>query len=244
MRWLLALALICGVASAQNYPNPGPGMQGFFGGGSPPTLEIGVGAAAADTDGNVTTASRTTQASGSACFVMVNHASGNTANAPTDNMGNTYIALGTNPQSTSSYRLDVFYDATCAGGAGHTVSCTLTAAAEVSCIWREVKGVTAVDTAAVNATTDDSSSPFTVTSGTLAQANSIVLLFFGSNSGDNPATITEATFTQDADSRILNGALYWTGGLLWKTVASTTGVAASVTQTGGSNGSLKIGAVN
>lgn len=36
--WLLALALVAGAAFAQNYPDPGPGMQGFFttgGGGSP-----------------------------------------------------------------------------------------------------------------------------------------------------------------------------------------------------------------
>lgn len=92
-------------------------------------LSAGVHTSAASGSVNsITTPSVTTQASGSAFYVMIEYHSGLTVTGVTDNKGNTYTKIGSTWTETSANG-ERWYCANGVGGTGHTFTLTATGTA-------------------------------------------------------------------------------------------------------------------
>lgn len=180
---------------------------------------------------SLTTGSITTQASGSTFVALTNDLASPGATPVSDNKGNSYGAAFAS-QLDSVTTLRAYKKENGAGGSGHTATFTFAASADPTCIFGELTSVAAssYDSGSLSQGTD-TSTPFTNTSGALAQADSIVLSFIGTQ-GNASGGYTESTgFTiaqQETDS-----SLFWTAALGYKVVSSTSAVTPSWTISGG-----------
>lgn len=154
-----------------------------------------------------------------------------------DTFGNTWVQAGT-AQSGIGITSRLYYVANGAGGSSHVVTFTASGTAQVT--FMEITGaeVASYDLGALAAATD-AASPFTVTSGTLAQAAELAVAVLVGDSGSNPATIAESTGFTVVDQD-LNGAATWSNGVYSKIVAATTALTPSFTQSGSGSVMLKI----
>ncbi|MBT2300375.1 hypothetical protein J7E70_07845 [Variovorax paradoxus] len=177
-----------------------------------------------------TTTSSFTSTAGSTIWVGVSDASGQGSLTISDNKGNTYTQIGTTRTSASGAQIRRYYCANIAGGSGHTVTATWGSNSDATVHVMELAGVaTASLDSAASAQADDNNPPWTVTSGTLAQADSIAVAMTGTAfSGTWSESSGFTVQTQEGD----NG-LYWTGCAASRVVAATTAITPSFTISGG-----------
>lgn len=182
-----------------------------------------------------------TATTGSTFVVTVNAYSGGVAlSGVTDNMGNTYVEKGTGI-TLGSGLYQTFICENGAGGSGHQVTATFGGNNSPSVLFFELLGLTTTpyDTGAFAQGTD-TVSPFTVTSNTLAQADSIAIALIGSDTGSNPATFAENSGFTIID-QASNGSQYWCSAAAYLVVSATTALTPSWTfTTGTGNAGLKI----
>jgi hypothetical protein len=185
----------------------------------------------ANTSGaNTTTTTSFTSTAGSTIWVGVSDASGQGSLTISDNKGNTYTQIGTTRTSGSGAQIRRFYCANIAGGAGHTVTATWGSNSDATVHVLELAGVaTASLDSAASAQADDNNPPWTVTSGTLAQADSIAVAMTGTAFAGTWSESSGFTVqTQEGDNN-----LYWTGCAASRVVAATTALTPSFTISGG-----------
>lgn len=180
-----------------------------------------------------TTCASFTSTTGDTIFVTVSDASGQSGVTITDNKSNTYTQVGTTQVSAlGGSQLRRFACQNANGGAGHTVTATWAANSDaVVCVF-DLTGVLAASLDK-SAQADDSSSPWTVTSATLTQADEIAI---SAVSGSWSGTFSESSgFTIDQQEG--NNSLYWTSAAGSKVVSATTALTPSWSITGGGSGS-------
>jgi hypothetical protein len=185
----------------------------------------------ANTSGaNTTTTTSFTSTAGGTIWVGVSDASGQGSLTISDNKGNTYTQIGTTRTSGSGAQIRRYYCANIAGGAGHTVTATWGSNSDATVHVLELAGVaTASLDSAASAQTDDNNPPWTVTSGTLAQADSIAIAMTGTAFNGTWSESSGFTVqTQEGDNN-----LYWTGCAASRVVAATTALTPSFTISGG-----------
>lgn len=178
-----------------------------------------------------TTGAVTTQVSGSTFIIYVGTATGNTIGTPTDSKSNTYTPLGSEQAVGALNICRVFVKENGTGGSGHTASSG--AGAFTSIIFLEITGAaTASYDSGSLAQADDTTSPYQVTSGTLAQAAELLIAAICSDSIVGGSTFSESTgFTiQEQDAAGDVGANM---ALATKVVASTSAVTPSFTNLSG-----------
>lgn len=184
-----------------------------------------------------TTPTGYTTTTGSALFLFVTRQSSATIASVTDSESNTYSQIGTTlgavDQCTDVYAC---YNAT--GGADHTLTVTWSASpAGASIFFVEVTGVTATPLD-VNVNGVDALSPFTATSGTLAQADEVLLSFCASDSTNNPTTYASSNFTILASET--NGSSNWTAAIGKLVVSATTSITPSWTSSGAATANVHV----
>jgi hypothetical protein len=185
----------------------------------------------ANTSGaNTTTTTSFSSTAGSTIWVGVSDASGQGSLTISDNKGNTYTQIGTTRTSGSGAQIRRFYCTNIAGGAGHTVTATWGSNSDATVHVLELAGTdTASLDSAASAQADDNNPPWTVTSGTLAQADSIAVAMTGTAFAGTWSESSGFTVqTQEGDNN-----LYWTGCAATRVVAATTALTPSFTISGG-----------
>lgn len=177
-----------------------------------------------------TTTTSFTSTAGNTIWVGVSDASGQGSLAISDNKGNTYTQIATTRTSASGAQIRRYYCANIAGGSGHTVTATWGSNSDATVHVLELAGVaTASLDSAASAQTDDNNPPWTVTSGTLAQADSIAIAMTGTAFNGTWSESSGFTVqTQEGDNN-----LYWTGCAASRAVAATTALTPSFTISGG-----------
>lgn len=167
----------------------------------------------------------------------------NTSITVEDNKGNTFTENGSSQEATPNInRIRHFRCENANGGASHTVTVKWTSGSgDPSIFFLALSGcaTSSYDSGSLaNAT--DGSSPFTVTSGTLAQADSIVIGGICSGETSHTSYSNSSGFTREQEET--NDGSFWPGAIFSKVVSATTGVALSVTNSGAANTALKIAA--
>lgn len=190
-----------------------------------------VGARGTSASNTVTTTAGNTAASGSSFALLVSwDESVSVSGTITDNKSNNYTAVGT-PQGdwTSAWGVSQwFYCENGAGGTSHTVTVNFTGTAFPTAHLIEVtsaNGAPIFDTAA-DAQVQDAASPYTVTSGTLTDATSVVLSGCGANRGADGA-YSSSNFTVLSQEPAVSS--FWTSGAGKLVVSATTAVTPSWT---------------
>lgn len=190
-----------------------------------------VGARGTSSGNTVTTTAGTTATSGSSFALLVSWDESQTISGTiTDSKSNTYTAIGT-PQSdwTSAWGVSQwFYCNNGAGGTSHSVTVNFSGNAFPTAHLIEVtsaNGAPVYDSAAA-AQTQDAASPWTVTSGTLTNATSVVLSGCGANRGADGA-YSSSNFTVLSQEPAVSS--FWTSGAAKLVVSATTAVTPSWT---------------
>jgi len=188
-----------------------------------------VGTGATSTS-SVTTAGGTTT-TGSTFVISASFDPGANISSVTDSKGNTYTQVVT-PQTTSSgSKLAMYYCANGTGGASHTATVNYSATAYSVVYLVEVTGAASASFD-VTAKTVDTSSPFTVSTGTLAQADEVVITAVANDDGSS-VNYTSSNTTIIGENN--DTANYWTGAISKQVVASTSSFTPSFTLSAGTN---------
>lgn len=173
--------------------------------------------------------------SGVGDVLEVSIADNNSAAVVSDNKSNTWTQIGTD-LAAGVVTGQKWYAVVASGksGSGHTITVTFTGVGNSTPIWRRISGAAAspLDSSA-SAQGTDSTSPFTVTSGTLAQANNYVSadIFCDGAAGGYTAGGGFTKFQEQT-----NDALYWTQAAGDLTTSATTAVTPSWTVSGSIGG--------
>ena len=172
----------------------------------------------------------TTQVSGSRIIMAVESGS---VSSVTDSKGNSYSRQKS--QSGSGFTLDTWLSAEgTAGGASHTVTINFSSSGNRLCHVQEICNAGAVD---VNPSGTDSSSPWTLASGTLAEAYELLITHVGNDGTSNPTTFSESFgFTKYGE--VTNGATYYPNSLWGYIAPDTSSVTPSFTAGSGTNAAL------
>lgn len=190
-----------------------------------------VGARGTSSGSSVTTTAGTTSGSGSSFALLVSwDGTVSISGTITDSKGNTYTAVGT-PQAdwTSTWGVSQwFYCQGGTGGTSHSVTVNFTGTAFPTAHLIEVtsaNGAPVYDSAAF-AQTQDAANPWTVTSGTLTNATSVLLSGCGANRGADGA-YSSSNFTVLSQEPAVSS--FWTSGAAKLVVSSTSAVTPSWT---------------
>lgn len=188
----------------------------------------------------VTGASGTTSASfasftataGATQLVFVSDTDGNTVSCSDSIAGSyTLVADVTTGGGSSNPRIWIFAKTNHPGGASCTITLTFNNSADPGMSRQEWTAST-IDTGSL-ATSNTGSSPWTLTSNTLASSNS-TMIFMAAGDAGGTVTYNEGTgFTKRTEQS--NGNLYWTHGAFSLAVSATTAVGTSLTIDGGSS---------
>lgn len=172
------------------------------------------------------TTSGVTTTTGSTFALFCSWGSAGTA-VPSDSKSNTYTqiaALSKGVKHTSWYKTNG------TGGSGHTGTVTFNASEYPVLYFVEMAGAAASSYDGTSLATDQSADLNSITSGTLAQADSAVLTWYASGSG-GARTYAASGYTVSSET---DGDNYWTSAVGRKTVSATTPVNATWTLDGGS----------
>lgn len=167
-------------------------------------------------------------------FVLVT-SDPNTDLTISDSKSNTWAQAGSDT-AIGGVTGQIWYTTTNTGGASHTFTVTantgtMASAFHVIEITGQTTGSGVYDSAAT-ATASDAASPFTVTSGTLTQANNLAIGFIWSNGA--PTTWTAGgSFTKRSEET--DDSTYWTNAVATLVTSATTAVTPSWTTSGGAN---------
>lgn len=192
-----------------------------------------VGSRGTSSGSTVSTTAGTSTASGSHFVLAISWDATQTISSVSDSKSNTYSAIGS-AQSDGNGGLSQFY--VCyngTGGASHSATVNFSGTAFPVAHLIEVTGASASPQDQANQTLD-SSSPFTITTGTLAQAAELILTVCAcnQNSGAGSYSSSNATIL----SQETNTASFWTSAVGYIITASTSAVTPSwtfSTSTGG-----------
>jgi hypothetical protein len=206
------------------------------------TIALGVHASAATTTPAlvIVTPTRTSSASGSTYSVGVGWftaAGAGVAPTVTDSKGNTYTQVGSTLQSggTPNFRFAIFESVNGTGGTLHTCTATFLANQDVISIWwNEITGgLTSGIRDQAPGGNDDTASPYTsLTTGTTAQANELLIAYGGTLSASGTETITWGnSFTSTGDDRT-NANAEVTGSAATRVVSATGAYQSSFTSAG------------
>jgi hypothetical protein len=212
----------------------------FSSAGTGPALGVHVSAAASSpATSTLTTASVTTQASGSSFWICAAVPTLMTVSAASDNKGNTYTQNGSTivgfDSASDLYR---FRSVNGTGGSGHTFSISITSVPSFFSIWAvEIKNSTGgLDQQNAQVT---SVSPFDSPSVTTTSANEVILGCAIDNStgaGDNFTAATTYTLLD----QVTNGSLFATGASIGKAVSTTGTFKTEVTSVQGTTMAVSI----
>lgn len=189
---------------------------------------------------STTTASGTTAASGSTFVAVYSWGGGSAPTSVTDNKGNTYTQRGAMMDNYGGgMRSMAFVKEDGAGGSGHTVTVAVSAGATDSTLRLiEITGALAASLDLYPDGTHDTATPYVASSGTLGQADELVLSCCATDTSANPTVYACTDFT--LISTEVNSALYWGNGIAKKVVSATTSVTASWTSSGATAGYVHI----
>lgn len=199
------------------------------------------GSASSQATGAVATA-----ASGSTIDVLIAWNSAQTFTSIADNKGNSanYVQIGTERTTAGGARVRRYRCENAAGGAGHTVTATVSALTNILVLMVEIIGVLTSGAADQIDGRTDATTPFTLAAGlTTTQADEVLVAALLGNSGSNPATHAETGLggsTVQAGAEETNGSTFWTGCMATAIKASTGTFNPSFTETGGTEGDVSL----
>lgn len=156
--------------------------------------------------------------------------------AVTDNKGNTYSLIATRSLGGMNCWWYASYNIT--GGAGHYATVTTSGNAWPSMHFAVFTGVQASPLDANVTSSDTGGQPWTASTGTLAQADEVVVSFVGFDGTGGNQTFTEGSGFTIASQKG-DGNNYWPSAVGYKVVNSTTAVGASWTTDGPGAGSAQ-----
>jgi hypothetical protein len=177
-----------------------------------------------------TTTAGTTTASGSTFVAAVSWGVAASSPVVTDSKGNTYTAIGTPQADSWGGYAQLFACENGTGGSSHTATFTTTGDSFPTIHLIEITGA---ETASLDqiAQTQDSSSPFSVTSPTLSQADEVVISICANQDGGG-ASYASSNFTVLSQEIDTNN--FWTSAVGKLVVSATTAVTPSWTRSTGS----------
>lgn len=184
--------------------------------------------------GTAVSAAVTTQVSGSTFVAFFQ--SDTTHTGVTDSKGNTYTPIGT-LITNSSINSRLYYCQNGTGGASHT--CTGTGqTGDHSILFVELLGVLTTGVLDQVASILDTSTPFTVTSGTTTQSDEISI---SAMSGNSTTTATHAESTGYTISQeVTTGGPNWTCGIAYKVLSATGTQTPSWTEASGTTAGVHV----
>lgn len=173
------------------------------------------------------TTSGVTTTTGSTFLIICSCGAGATM-TPSDSKGNTYTLVDN--QGASGTQISCWYKTNGAGGAGHTAAVNLSAAEYPVLHFIELSGADATSLDATSVNSAAASGPYSLTSGTLAQADSLVVAWASSDSpGAQNYAASGYTVNRETD-----GDNYWTSANGYKQAGSTSAQSSTWTGIGGS----------
>lgn len=195
---------------------------------------LGVSAKGNGSGASATTNAVTTQASGSTFVVDVVFDAGTTVSSITDSKSNTYSQQGTTQTNSSLIMKSARYICVNGtGGSSHTWTVTCSGAGAVPSVFgTEIKGGLTSGIVDVHVQGNDENSPFSVASGTLAQANEYALSFFASYPSEPPTAshaVTGDGFVMIQETTDCGTS--WVGAVGGVKVSATTSVTPQWTET-------------
>lgn len=183
-----------------------------------------------DTGTSITTQSGTSAESGSSFLLLVSWEDGPDISSVTDSKGNTYTLLGSVQNPSGSPNSAQYFCADGEGGAGHTATINFSGNNIYGVAHLiEIVGCTA-NPLDKHVQGTDGSSPYTVSTGTLAQADEVVVAFFAPQTSANPTN--HASSNMDIISAEPNGSSYWASAVGATVVSSTDSFTPSFTGSG------------
>ncbi|MBP8176630.1 MAG: hypothetical protein KAX77_02595 [Xanthomonadales bacterium] len=193
-----------------------------------------VGTRGTSISNTVTTGSGTSTVSGSSFLIAVSWDAGVTISSVSDSKSNTYTAVGT-PQndggagSGGNHQFYVCENGT--GGSSHTATVNFSGTAYPTVHLIEITGASAAPEQDIAVQTQDAGTPFTHATGTLAQANEVIVAMCGANIGSAGA-YASSNFTILSDENDVSQ--YWGSAVAKLVVSSTSSVTPSFTRTNSS----------
>jgi hypothetical protein len=168
------------------------------------------------------------------CFLIgLSFDNGATLDTVGDNKGNAYTRIGTGVAAPS--RLELYRCENGNGGAGHTASAEFTGPSFGTIYLIEATGLlTSGQQFDQTAANQDGSSPYTVTTPTLGQADELIITLMGSGA----AAPTYASSNTTIIDKEENGGAFWTSVITKAVAASTSAFTPSFT--GGDGNSILI----
>ncbi len=173
----------------------------------------------------LTTGSGTTTASGSTFLIALSFDGGVTQSNIRDSKSNTYTLTGT-VLSDGGAKKALYRCENGTGGTNHTASADFSGSPFGTIYLIEVTGALA---SSFDVTTQgvDTTSTYGVATGTLAQADEVVITLIGNYDGANPMNYASSNMTELAEEG--NGASFWTSAVYKQVVSATTSFTPSIT---------------
>ncbi len=173
----------------------------------------------------LTSGSGTTTASGSTFLIALSFDSGATQSNIRDSKSNTYTLTGT-VLSDGGAKKALYRCENGTGGANHTASADFSSSSFGTIYLIEVTGALA---SSFDVTTQgvDTTSAYGVATGTLAQADEVVITLIGNYAGNNPMNYASSNMTELAEEG--DGSTYWTSAVYKQVVSSTSSFLPSIT---------------
>lgn len=180
-----------------------------------------------------------TSATGDTIAVWFNYGTSTDPTSVTDNKGNTYTQR-TKVTRFGSFTSFLYTCENATGGAGTIVTLNIGFTEYPTLGAAAIQGVlTSGALDALQTSGTDTAQPWTLATGTLAQADEIVFGFIGSDSGGPSDSFTEGSGMTKL-GEVVDSGLYWTGALAYAVVASTATYTQSWTNSGGGSNSTQI----
>jgi hypothetical protein len=129
-------------------------------------------------------------------------------------------------RSANGAKKELFYCQNGTGGSGHTASAAFNTNSFGTIYLIELTGVT---TTSFDLTTQgtDATSTFGVATGTLSQANEVIITLIGNGDSNNPMNYASSNMTELAEEG--DGSNFWTSAIYKQVVAATTSFTPAIT---------------
>lgn len=214
----------------------------FGGGGGGGSADATLIAKAVATSDTITTTAQTTQSSGATFLIAVSW--GSTAiniSSVSDSKSNTYTICGSVQNIATHHRLALYRCENGTGGATHTATVAFSGTAFPVLHFIQCTGVlTSSYDSAATAQGTDASTPWTVTSGSFAQANNVVITLCGCDGEVGSSNYSSSNTTILSEE--LDSFNYYASAVSKLVISSTSAVTPSFTATEGTNAALIVAA--
>jgi hypothetical protein len=188
-----------------------------------------IGARGTSSGSSVSTTAGTSAASGSSFCLVLSWDASQTVTAPVqDSKSNTYSAQGSAQADGNGGLLQAYTCENGSGGTSHNITINFSGVAFPTAHLLEITGASTTPVDKI-AQTQDTSSPYTVTSPTLSQADEVVIGLCGANQG-LPGSYSSSNFTILSEEP--NSTNFWTSCAAKLVVSSTSAVTPSFTCSG------------